>query len=128
VSYSRPIFTSSRDFDYRDGNLGLAGLELGLEPADGGSAPANEGFFGQLDSVIPAVGTAERQLAEDIDRRDRSFIEQIQSLFFWLTARECSDGGLVLVVDPTVGQYLLDLFDSVFSNLRATEIEFMELW
>jgi hypothetical protein len=30
VPYSRPIFTSSRGFDYRDGNLGLVGLELRL--------------------------------------------------------------------------------------------------
>jgi hypothetical protein len=44
VPYSRPIFTSSRDFDYPDGNLGLTGLKLPLEAAGGGSALAKEPF------------------------------------------------------------------------------------
>ena len=34
-----PIFKASRDFDYRDGNLGLTDLELRLEAFGGGSGP-----------------------------------------------------------------------------------------
>jgi hypothetical protein len=37
-------FHESRDFDYRDGNLGLTGLKSRLEAAGGGSAPAKEQF------------------------------------------------------------------------------------
>ncbi len=52
VSYSRPIFTAIRDYDFRDGNLGLAGRGLRLETAGGGSAPGKEGFPGLVhDSV-----------------------------------------------------------------------------
>ena len=50
VPYSCPIFTSYRDFDYRDGILGLDGLELRLEAAGGGSTPAKERFSGRKTS------------------------------------------------------------------------------
>jgi hypothetical protein len=45
VPYSLTIFTSSRDFEYRDGNLGLTGLKLRLEAAGRSPAPANERFW-----------------------------------------------------------------------------------
>ena len=39
VSHSRPIFTSSWDFELRDGNLGLRAKELRLAPATRRTAP-----------------------------------------------------------------------------------------
>lgn len=44
VSHSCPIFTSFRDFDYRDGNLGLAGPGLRPETAGKGLRRQQNGY------------------------------------------------------------------------------------